>query len=350
MPYATRLSSSAACRHECVVPVHGANQRDRRRIAAAPSCLARPSSPSRPTPASAGTRSPTTTGSYTLSNLPIGPYRLEVTLSGFRTYVQTGIVLQVNSNPVLRATLQLGDLAETVTVVGESPLVEIRNPAVGQVDRQRADRGVAARGPQSHGADRAGGRRGGHGRSLQPQHDDQPRDCHRRRPGVRRRVPARRGDAQQRLRRIQHAAAVPRRAAGVPGRDQLAERAERRFTPAERSASSPSRAPTRSTATSSSSRATTVSTRPARSPGSTGPPASASMTAWCATSSAARWEARSCGTSCFSLARIRAPARPRHPPTPSPSCRPPPCSRATSRRSPRPPATRAARSSFARRS
>src|SRR6185503_4736702 len=72
-------------------------------------------------------------GSFTLSNLPIGPYRLEVTLSGFRTYVQTGIVLQVNSNPVLKASLQLGDLAETVTVVGESPLVEIRNPAVGGV-------------------------------------------------------------------------------------------------------------------------------------------------------------------------------------------------------------------------
>src|SRR6266404_1403000 len=72
-------------------------------------------------------------GAFTLSNLPIGPYRLEVTLSGFRTYVQTGIVLQVNSNPVLKATLQLGDLAETVTVVGDAPLVEIRNPAVGQV-------------------------------------------------------------------------------------------------------------------------------------------------------------------------------------------------------------------------
>ena len=72
-------------------------------------------------------------GSFTLSNLPIGPYRLEVTLSGFRTYVQTGIVLQVNANPVFKATMELGEVAETVTVVGVSPLVEIRNPAVGQV-------------------------------------------------------------------------------------------------------------------------------------------------------------------------------------------------------------------------
>src|SRR5947209_1883597 len=38
------------------------------------------------------------TGSYVLSNLPIGPYRLEASLPGFRTYAQTGIVLQVNSS------------------------------------------------------------------------------------------------------------------------------------------------------------------------------------------------------------------------------------------------------------
>src|SRR5262245_54017226 len=36
------------------------------------------------------------TGSYNLPNLAVGPYRLEVALPGFRTFVQTGIVLQVN--------------------------------------------------------------------------------------------------------------------------------------------------------------------------------------------------------------------------------------------------------------
>src|SRR5262245_59426072 len=41
------------------------------------------------------------TGSYILTNLPVGPYRLEATLPGFRTYVQTGIVLQVGGNPVI---------------------------------------------------------------------------------------------------------------------------------------------------------------------------------------------------------------------------------------------------------
>src|ERR1044071_630084 len=32
------------------------------------------------------------TGVYVMPNLPTGPYRLEVSLQGFRTYVQTGIV------------------------------------------------------------------------------------------------------------------------------------------------------------------------------------------------------------------------------------------------------------------
>ena len=38
-------------------------------------------------------------GTYLISNLPTGPYRLEVMLQGFRSYVQTGIVLQVGATP-----------------------------------------------------------------------------------------------------------------------------------------------------------------------------------------------------------------------------------------------------------
>jgi hypothetical protein len=45
------------------------------------------------------------TGSYVLPNLALGPYKLEVSLPGFRTFVQNGIVLQVNSNPVINTTL-----------------------------------------------------------------------------------------------------------------------------------------------------------------------------------------------------------------------------------------------------
>ncbi len=72
-------------------------------------------------------------GFFVLPNLPIGPYRLEVSLSGFRTYQQTGLVLQVNSSPVINVVLALGALEESVTVEAASPLVETRNPGVGTV-------------------------------------------------------------------------------------------------------------------------------------------------------------------------------------------------------------------------
>src|SRR5438105_15232736 len=52
------------------------------------------------------------TGSYVLPTLPVGPYRLEAALPGFRTFVQTGIVLQVGSNPVINVSLQVGQVSE----------------------------------------------------------------------------------------------------------------------------------------------------------------------------------------------------------------------------------------------
>jgi hypothetical protein len=72
-------------------------------------------------------------GNYTLTNLPIGPYRLEASLSGFRTYQQTGIVLQVGSNPVIPVAMSIGALTETVSVEAAAPLVETRSTSIGQV-------------------------------------------------------------------------------------------------------------------------------------------------------------------------------------------------------------------------
>ena len=78
------------------------------------------------------------TGGYTVSSLPVGPYRLEFSLQGFRTAVQTGIVLQVNTNPTLNATLELGDLTETISVEASAGLIETRNPGIGiVVDNER---------------------------------------------------------------------------------------------------------------------------------------------------------------------------------------------------------------------
>jgi hypothetical protein len=72
------------------------------------------------------------TGSYVLPNLPLGPYKLEVSLPGFRTFVRTGIVLQVNSSPVINAVLEVGQKTEIVEVQANSALVETRSVGVGQ--------------------------------------------------------------------------------------------------------------------------------------------------------------------------------------------------------------------------
>src|SRR5439155_26723406 len=70
------------------------------------------------------------TGSYLLTNLPIGPYKLEATLPGFRTYAQTGIVLQVNASPVVNPVLEVGQVTEQVQVEANAALVETRTAGV----------------------------------------------------------------------------------------------------------------------------------------------------------------------------------------------------------------------------
>src|SRR5207248_10149100 len=78
------------------------------------------------------------TGSYTLTNLPIGPYMVEASLPGFKSYVQSGIVLQVGTNPVIPIVLQIGQIADQVEVQADAALVEVRNTGVGQmIDNQR---------------------------------------------------------------------------------------------------------------------------------------------------------------------------------------------------------------------
>src|SRR6266571_4983180 len=73
------------------------------------------------------------TGAYILPNLPIGPYRLEASLPGFSTYVQTGIVLQVNSNPTIPIVLAVGAVTETIQVEANAAQVETHSTGIGQV-------------------------------------------------------------------------------------------------------------------------------------------------------------------------------------------------------------------------
>jgi len=73
------------------------------------------------------------TGNYLLASLPLGPYMLEASLPGFKSYVQTGIVLQVDDSPTINVVLQVGQISEQVEVQANAALVETQRTAIGQV-------------------------------------------------------------------------------------------------------------------------------------------------------------------------------------------------------------------------
>ena len=76
-------------------------------------------------------------GNYVLPGLAVGPYRLQVAKEGFSAYVQSGIVLQVNSNPVINVTLKTGAVSDQVQVTADATMVETRDTSIGQVIDQK---------------------------------------------------------------------------------------------------------------------------------------------------------------------------------------------------------------------
>jgi len=92
------------------------------------------------TAASTGAARTTTTesdGRYSVVALPAGSYQVAVTGAGFRPLVRTGVVLQTGETIRLDLTLELGT-SETVTVIGDAPLLQSERGSLGQVvDRAR---------------------------------------------------------------------------------------------------------------------------------------------------------------------------------------------------------------------
>src|SRR5437660_4111720 len=58
---------------------------------------------------------------------------LEAALAGFRTFVQTGIILTVNATPVVNPVLEVGQVSEQVEVQGNAAQVETRSSGISQV-------------------------------------------------------------------------------------------------------------------------------------------------------------------------------------------------------------------------
>ena len=67
------------------------------------------------------------TGQYRFVDLRPGIYALTFTLSGFGTVRREGVELTGSFTATVSAELRVGDLAETVTVTGETPIVDVQS-------------------------------------------------------------------------------------------------------------------------------------------------------------------------------------------------------------------------------
>jgi len=77
---------------------------------------------------------PTTTvtdgeGYFRLINLPPGTYAITAELTGFATHKHEDILVRAGANFQVDITMKIGALQETVTVSGESPMLEVNNPS-----------------------------------------------------------------------------------------------------------------------------------------------------------------------------------------------------------------------------
>src|SRR5512132_371081 len=67
------------------------------------------------------------TGQYRITDLPPGTYVLTFTLQGFSTVKRDGLVVSGSGVTPVNVELRIGALEETVTVTGESPLVDTQS-------------------------------------------------------------------------------------------------------------------------------------------------------------------------------------------------------------------------------
>ncbi len=70
-------------------------------------------------------------GVYRLFALHPGTYRITFTLQGFKPLVREGIILTIDQTLKLDVTLEMGALEEEVTVIGKSPLIDVKSTTKG---------------------------------------------------------------------------------------------------------------------------------------------------------------------------------------------------------------------------
>jgi hypothetical protein len=77
-------------------------------------------------------------GRYTLPALPPGSYELRAELQGFRALIRSGITLTIGQTAVVDLTMQVGGVAEQLTVVAEASAVNTRTGELSYLVDERA--------------------------------------------------------------------------------------------------------------------------------------------------------------------------------------------------------------------
>ena len=73
----------------------------------------------------------TETGAYRFARVPVGLYRMRYELSGFKQIIQEGIQISTGFTAEVNVRLELSTVQETVTVSGQSPIVDTKQTTTG---------------------------------------------------------------------------------------------------------------------------------------------------------------------------------------------------------------------------
>src|ERR1700678_3364492 len=76
-------------------------------------------------------------GLYSFVNVVPGNYRLDVEKAGFKHFTRGDVVVQVQQDTHIDATLPVGQVTETVEVTAQTPLLQVETSSLGQVVEQR---------------------------------------------------------------------------------------------------------------------------------------------------------------------------------------------------------------------
>jgi hypothetical protein len=76
-------------------------------------------------------------GEYVLLELPVGHYRLQATAKGFQSYIQQGIVLEVNETATIPVRLAVGTETQKIEVQSDAQLIQTTITSLGETVNER---------------------------------------------------------------------------------------------------------------------------------------------------------------------------------------------------------------------